>query len=42
MSEFSFMARRGPILVEASASGPADSMDLQLILDTGATTTMLS
>ena len=28
--------------MEASASGPADSMDLQLILDTGATTSMLS
>ena len=42
MKEFSFSPHRGAILVEASASGPAESMDLQLILDTGATTSMLS
>jgi hypothetical protein len=36
-----FNAKHGPILVEAEVTGPVRSMTLQLILDTGATTTLL-
>ena len=42
MNGYTFARLRGPILVEASASGPGDSADLRLILDTGATTTLLN
>ena len=41
MRTFSFDGRRGPIIVSASASGPADSHEFRLVLDTGATVTTL-
>jgi predicted aspartyl protease len=37
-----FNAKHGPILVEVEVTGPARSLSLELILDTGATTTVLS
>lgn len=36
-----FAANQGPILVDAEATGPQRSMSLRLILDTGATTTVI-
>jgi predicted aspartyl protease len=36
-----FNAKHGPILVEAEVTGPGRSMTLSLILDTGATTSLL-
>ena len=42
MTPFSFDGQRGSIFVRASASGPADSMELRLLLDTGASMTSLS
>jgi predicted aspartyl protease len=41
LSTFPFQASSGPILVSASASGPTNSSDLRLILDTGATTSLI-
>jgi hypothetical protein len=38
---FVFDASRGPIVVEASLSGPGGQADLRLILDTGATTSLV-
>ncbi len=38
---FRFDPARGPILVEASTSGPHGQADLRLIVDTGATTSLL-
>lgn len=38
---FPFNASRGPIVVEASLSGPLGQGDLRLILDTGATTSLI-
>ena len=38
---FGFNSRQGPIVVEASLSGPMGQADLRLILDTGATTTLI-
>jgi hypothetical protein len=38
---FSFNAAHGPIFIEASLSGPLGQADLRLILDTGATTTLI-
>lgn len=37
-----FDARQGPILVEAEVTGPARSTNVTLILDTGATTSLLT
>jgi hypothetical protein len=37
MSSHSFNPKRGPILVEAEATGQAGSTKLKLLLDTGAT-----
>ena len=37
-----FDASHGPILVQAEVTGPARSLTLQLILDTGATTSLLN
>ncbi len=37
-----FDPRHGPILVKAEVTGPDRSLTLQLILDTGATTSLLS
>jgi predicted aspartyl protease len=39
---FSFQSRQGPILVQAEVTGPSRSLSLELILDTGATTTVLN
>jgi len=41
MSVFPFDGRRGPIIVSASASGPVESREFRLVLDTGATMTTL-
>lgn len=41
MSPFSFHSGSGPILIDASASGPENSLDFRLILDTGATTSLI-
>jgi Aspartyl protease len=38
---FSFNSSHGPIVVEASLSGPMGQADLRLILDTGATTSLI-
>ncbi len=37
-----FDARQGPIVVKAEVTGPDRSLALQLILDTGATTSLLN
>ena len=42
MTTFPFDGQRGSIFVRASASGPSDSMELRLLLDTGASMTSLS
>ena len=39
---FSFDSSHGPILVKAEVTGPVRSLALQLILDTGATTSLLN
>jgi hypothetical protein len=39
---FSFDPSHGPILVKAEVTGPVRSLALQLILDTGATTSLLN
>jgi hypothetical protein len=36
-----FNGRQGPILIEAQATGPAGTVDLNLVLDTGATTSLI-
>ena len=38
---FTFNASHGPILIEASLSGPGGQADVRLILDTGATTSLI-
>ena len=38
---FPFNAKHGPIIVEASLSGPLGQAELRLILDTGATTSLI-
>ena len=38
---FPFNALHGPVIVEASLSGPQGQADLRLILDTGATTSLI-
>ena len=38
---FRFDALRGPIVIDASLSGPGGQADLRLILDTGATTSLI-
>ena len=42
MNGHPFLPRHGPIMVDAEVTGPARSMALQLVLDTGATTSLLS
>jgi hypothetical protein len=37
----SFNPRQGPIVVEAQATGPTRTADLKLVLDTGATTSLI-
>jgi predicted aspartyl protease len=37
-----FNPKQGPILIEVEATGPSRSMTLELILDTGATSSLLS
>jgi hypothetical protein len=41
MSKHPFNAKQGPILVRAQASGPAGSINLNLALDTAATTSVV-
>ena len=41
MSGHKFAAGTGPILVEVEATGPARSTNLNLVLDTGATTSLI-
>lgn len=38
---FDFNPSQGPIFIKASLSGPAGQADLRLILDTGATTSLI-
>src|SRR5687768_4184970 len=38
---FSFDPSQGPIIVEASLSGPTGQADLRLVLDTGATSSLI-
>jgi predicted aspartyl protease len=38
---FPFNAHNGPIIVEASLSGPLGQADLRVIVDTGATTSLI-
>ena len=38
---FPFNAQHGPVIVEASLSGPRGQADLRLILDTGATASLV-
>lgn len=38
---FPFASKHGPILVDAEVTGPTRSMPLTLILDTGATTSLI-
>jgi gag-polyprotein putative aspartyl protease len=42
MSTHAFMPGSGPILVEARATGPVKGANLKLVLDTGATTSLIS
>jgi hypothetical protein len=42
MSTHAFNPKGGPILVEAEATGPARSVNLKLLLDTGATTSLIN
>jgi predicted aspartyl protease len=42
MSNHSFNAKSGPILVKAEISGPLGSVALKLLLDTGATTSLIN
>lgn len=41
MSAHAFNPDRGPVLVEAEATGPAGTANLKLVLDTGATTSLI-
>jgi predicted aspartyl protease len=38
---YPFQARQGPILVEAEVTGPSRTLTLPLLLDTGATTSLI-
>ena len=38
---FPFTAQHGPIILEASVSGPLGQADLRVILDTGATMSLI-
>ena len=42
MSSSGFNSRSGPILVDAEITGPAGSVALKLVLDTGATTSLMN
>jgi predicted aspartyl protease len=42
VSRFAFNSTTGPILVNAEITGPAGSVVLKLVLDTGATTTLIN
>jgi hypothetical protein len=42
MSSSGFNPRSGPILVDAEITGPAGSVVLKLVLDTGATTSLIN
>ncbi len=38
---FAFDSSQGPVVIEASLSGPLGQADLRLLLDTGATTSLI-
>ena len=42
MKAHAFNVKQGPILVEAEAVGPTGSANLKLVLDTGATTSLIN
>src|SRR5437899_368788 len=42
MSSYGFHPRSGPILVDAELTGPVGSVVLKLVLDTGATTSLIN
>ena len=42
MSVHAFAPGPGPILVQATATGPATTTELKLVLDTGSTTSLIS
>src|SRR4051812_12215011 len=42
MSHYRFDAKQGPILVDAEITGPLGSVILKLVLDTGATTSLVN
>jgi hypothetical protein len=41
VSTHPFNAKRGPILIRAQATGPSGIVNLKLVLDTGATTSLI-
>jgi hypothetical protein len=41
MSTYPFNPRQGPIVIDAQATGPTGTVDLKLMLDTGATTSLI-
>jgi hypothetical protein len=41
VSDHAFTPRRGPILVEAEVTGPSKGANLRLVLDTGATMSLI-
>jgi hypothetical protein len=42
MSAHAFNPTQGPVLVEAEATGSAGTANLKLVLDTGATTSLIN
>jgi hypothetical protein len=42
VSTYGFQPARGPILVDAEITGPFGSLVLKLVLDTGATTSLIN
>ena len=42
MSGHAFNPKQGPVLVEAEATGPTGSANLKLVLNTGATTSLIN
>lgn len=42
MSTYVFNPKQGPILVDAEISGPTGAANLKLVLDTGATTSLIN
>jgi len=42
VSAYAFPSKSGPILVETEVSGPAGRVNVKLVLDTGATTSLIN